>query len=176
MTVVAQGQVAQRTDNDASAIAGFAARVNAYAALRQKLERELPPVPRGATPTQIDEMQRALAARLQAARAGAKRGDIFAPDFTVFVKRLLNRVFGGPDGRQLRSSIMDENVKFIALRVNQRYPTAIPLTSMPPAVLVAMPKLPEELQYRFVGNQLILLDPHADLIPDFIPDALPGER
>jgi hypothetical protein len=110
-------------------------------------------------------------ASIQSARAGARQGDIFTPEMTAFVKRLLNRVFGGPKGWQLRSSIMDENVKFLPVKVNQRYPDTIPLTSMPPEVLKALPELPEEMEYRFVGDQLILLDPHAHLIPDFIPNA-----
>ena len=88
---------------------------------------------------------------------------------------LFRSIFAGSKGWQLRSSIMDENVKFIPLKVNQRYPDAIPLTSMPPDVLKALPGLPEEMEYRFVGDQLVLLDPHAHLIADFIPDALPAK-
>ncbi len=94
---------------------------------------------------------------------------------TAFVKRLLARVFAGADGKQLRASIMDENVKPMALKVNQRYPDEIPLTTMPPEVLQTLPKLPEELEYRFVAEQLILLDPHAHIIADYIIDALPGK-
>jgi hypothetical protein len=162
------------TNPDAEAVAEFMDRVTAYVAIHQKFEREAP-TPDDATPQQIDRTQRALAAKIQADRVGARRGDIFTPEMTAFVKRLLTRVFAAPDGRRLRSSIMDENVKFIALKVNQRYPDAIPLTSMPPKVLEALPELPEEMEYRFVGDQLILLDPHAHLIPDFIPAALPGK-
>jgi hypothetical protein len=32
--------------------------------------------------------------------------------------------------------------------------------------------LPEELEYRIVGKNLILRDTGADLIVDFIPDAI----
>jgi hypothetical protein len=44
---------------------------------------------------------------------------------------------------------------------------------MPPKVLAAMPKLPQILEYRFIGERLILLDVPAHLIIDFIEDALP---
>ena len=44
---------------------------------------------------------------------------------------------------------------------------------MPPDVLKALPPLPESLEYRFVGDSLILLDPHAHIIVDFLPNALP---
>ena len=40
---------------------------------------------------------------------------------------------------------------------------------MPPQVLKALPKLPEDLEYRFIQLNLILLDPHAHLIVDYIP-------
>ena len=37
---------------------------------------------------------------------------------------------------------------------------------MPPQVLKKLPKLPEELEYRFVRQNLILFDPHAHIIAD----------
>jgi hypothetical protein len=150
-------------------------RVNAYVAIHLEAEKLSPKLPQEATPLQIDQNQRSLGARIQAARAGAKRGDLFTPEMTALIKGVLNRVFSGRDGAQLRSSIMDENVQYLALKVNQRYPDAIPRTTMPPDVLKALPELPEEMEYRFVGNQLILLDQHAHIIADFIPDALPGK-
>jgi hypothetical protein len=85
-------------------------------------------------------------------------------------------VFGGPDGKQLKASIMDENPvtpAAIKLTVNSRYPDTVPLTTVPPQVLQTMPKLTEDLEYRFIGDALILLDVHAHVIADFIEDVLP---
>ena len=59
------------------------------------------------------------------------------------------------------------------LTVNARYPDIVPLTTIPPQVLQTLPKLTEDLEYRFIGNALILLDVHAHIIADFIEDALP---
>jgi hypothetical protein len=42
---------------------------------------------------------------------------------------------------------------------------------MPPQVLKQLPKLPEELEYRFVRTNLILFDPHAHTIPDWVERA-----
>ena len=156
-------------------VADFMERIKAYVALHKKFEDSLPRVPKEATPKQIDDNQRALAAQIQKGRATAKRGDVFTPEMSAYAKRVLARVFGGSEGKQLRASIMDENVKPMTLKVNQRYPDEIPLTTMPPEVLQALPTLPEELEYRFVGENLILLDPHAHIIADFIVDALPGK-
>jgi len=92
------------------------------------------------------------------------------------ILRLLNKVFGGPEGAALKASIMDENpVDPVQLKVavNARYPDTVPLTTIPPEVLQTLPKLTEDLEYRFVGDWLILLDTHAHVIADFIPDALP---
>ncbi len=113
---------------------------------------------------------------MREARATAKPGDIFTPEARPVIKRLLATVFGGPDGKQLKASIMDENpVDPVALKltVNGRYPDTVPLTTIPPQVLQTLPKLTEDLEYRFIGDWLILLDVHAHVIADFIDDALP---
>jgi hypothetical protein len=39
-------------------------------------------------------------------------------------------------------------------------------------LLDVLPRLPEELEYRFVGRDLILRDVKANLIVDFIPGIL----
>ena len=173
--VVAEPQAQQPANSDARVIADFMTRVDAYTAIHLEAERAAPKLAREATPQQIDQTQRAMAARILAARAGAKRGDIFTPEMTTLVKRVLIDVLSGSGGSRRRSSIMDDNVKFIPLKANQRYPDDVPLTTMPPGLLKALPELPEEMEYRFVGAQLILFDQHAHIIPDFIPDALPGK-
>lgn len=172
---LAAAQAEQGANPDALTTADFMKRVNAYLAIHLEAEKAAPKLPQEATPQQIHQTQRGMATRIQAARAGARRGDIFTPEMTALVKRLMNRVFAGSDGWRLRSSIMDENVKYLPLKANQLYPDEIPLTSMPPDVLKALPALPEEMEYRFVGTQFILFDQHAHIIPDFIPDALPGK-
>jgi hypothetical protein len=68
---------------------------------------------------------------------------------------------------------MDENPGTMKLRVNTRYPDTVPLSTVPPQVLQGLPDLPEEMEYRFIGNGLILNDVHAHLIADFVEDALP---
>ena len=45
---------------------------------------------------------------------------------------------------------------------------------MPPDLLEVLPALPVELEYRFVGEALILLDTVAHIVVDYIPDVLPG--
>lgn len=68
---------------------------------------------------------------------------------------------------------MDENPGKFTLAANAPYPTQVPLSTMPPEVLRNLPMLPEGLEYRFVGESLILLDPRANLVVDFVSRALP---
>lgn len=114
-----------------------------------------------------------MGALIKTARADAKRGDLFTPGMLALVKRVLAGVVGGPDGATIKASIMDENPGVPNLAVNDRYPDAIPLSTMPPQVLKALPKLEEELEYRFVGERLVLMDAQAHTIIDFTDDVLP---
>lgn len=164
------------TPADAQALATMNDRLKEYVDLHTKIERSLPNLPQEATPAQIDKNQRAFEQLVREARATAKPGDIFTPEARPVIKRLLATVFGGSDGKRLKASIMDENpVDPIALKltVNSRYPDTVPLATVPPQVLQTLPQLTEDLEYRFIGDWLILLDTHAHVIADFIDNALP---
>lgn len=161
------------TPEDARALATMNDRLKEYLDLHTRLERSLPSLPTEATPEQIDKNQRALEKLAREARPGAKPGDIFTTEARPVIKRLLAAVFGGPDGGALKASIFDENPAGITVTVNGRYPDAVPLSSVPPQVLQTLPKLGEDMEYRFIGNRLILLDVHAHVIADFIDDVFP---
>jgi hypothetical protein len=158
---------------DSQALSAMHDRVKEYIDLHTKLEETLPKLPADATPQQIDKNQRAFEALTRKTRATAKQGDIFTPDAQAVIKRLLANVFAGPEGKQLKASIMDENPAGIKLTVNGRYPDTVPLSTIPPEVLQTLPQLSEDMEYRFIGDRLILLDTHAHVIADFIEDALP---
>ncbi|PYR78038.1 MAG: hypothetical protein DMF86_07060 [Acidobacteria bacterium] len=149
---------------DAQVIVDFNKRINAYVELHKKLEATLPTLPKEATPQQIDVHERALAKLVQAARADAKPGDLFSPGMQVIVRRILGQVFRGPDGRQIKNSILDESGEraVVKLTINGRYPDEVPISTVPPQVLLSLPKLPD-----------ILLDVHAHTIADFIDNAFP---
>ena len=162
-----------RVNPDAKAIADFVAKVNDYVALHRKLEATLPKVPTDASSEQIDASQHALARLLQQARPEAKQGDLFIKPVRGVLRRQLLRVFSGPDAKALKDAVMEDNAGPIKVQVNGRYPDEIPLATVPPKVLEALPELPPELEYRFLGNRLLLLDEHAHLVADIMDDALP---
>jgi hypothetical protein len=150
-------------------------RIKDYVELHRRIEATLPRLPDNATPNQIDRNQRLFERKMREARSTAKPGDIFTPEARPVILRLLAAVFAGPQGRALRASIMDENPQGLTHVVNERYPDTVPLSTIPPEVLQTMPKLTEDLEYRFVGDDLILLDTHAHIVADFIQDALPKD-
>jgi hypothetical protein len=164
----------QPVNADAKELETMLQRIDEYAKLHKELEDKLPKLSNEATPEDIDKNQRALARLIQQKRRGAKPGDIFTAEAQTVIKGLLARVFAGPDGAALRASIMDENPTGIKLTVNGRYPDTVPLSTVPPQVLQGLPKLPEEMEYRFINRHLILMDVHAHIVVDFIENALPN--
>jgi hypothetical protein len=161
-----------RVNQDAKVIAEFENRVTTYLELRNKLEDTLKDVPKQTDPTSADRHQRALEKLVQTTRKSAKAGDIFVPEMQQLVRRLLRPIFAGTSGKQMRDEIHDNEYKGNApLKVNARYPDEVPLSTMPPQVLQALPKLPDELEYRFITTNLILFDPHAHIVVDYMPRA-----
>jgi hypothetical protein len=163
-----------RVNPDAALAAEFVKRAEAYADLHKKLEAQLPKLGKEATPDEIDKHQRALERLIAQARPRAQVGEFFTKETRAYFRRQLERVFRGSEGKLLKAAIMDENPGPLKLQANGRYPENVPLATMPPQVLAALPRLPEDLEYRFIGRRLVLHDVHAHVIVDYIEDALPG--
>jgi hypothetical protein len=173
LTATAAAAQGTRVNPDAKSLADFSGRVKAYMELHQKIESTLPKLPKEATPEQLDDYQRQLGNLIRGARRTAKPGDLFTSDVRAVIRRLMLSVFSGTDGHNLLASVMDENPGPLKIQVNGRYPDTVPLSTMPPQVLQGLPVLPDELEYRFIGRRLILMDAHAHLIVDYVDDALP---
>jgi hypothetical protein len=146
----------------------FTIRVSSYVELRSELERGLPALSVTDDPVEIERAVRRLAARIRVARAQAKQGDIFTPAIAVaFRKTLLLET-----NAVTWVAIMDENPGDRETRINGTYPGREPFSTVPPNVLAALPRLPVDIEYRFMGRDLVLLDTRANLIIDRVPDAL----
>ena len=158
---------------ETQAVEVFETHVKDYVDLHERLEATLPKIPRKHTPEQVDKNQRALGDLIKEARRDAKPGEFFTTGVQALVRRILAEVLSGPDGKNVKASIMDENPGIPNLVLNVRYPASIPLSTMPPQVLAPLPKLHGELEYRFIGARLILVDTEADIILDFTDDILP---
>jgi hypothetical protein len=152
-------------------VADFTARVWDYSDLRRELEG-LPPLRVTDDPAEIRRAVRALAKRIRVARAGAKQGDMFTPSTSVEFRKVLILEMDA----NTWAAIMDDNPGEFSNEINGSYPEGKPLSTVPPNILAVLPRLPDDIQYRFLGRHLILLDTRANVILDRIPFAiqLPG--
>ena len=161
-----------KTNPEARNLAEFGSRIARYMELHERLEKESPPLEGTGDPARIRESQVALAKKIQAARRGAKQGEIFTAEIRRTFRRLMQPHMQGADGTQIEASIREDAPRVFTLRVNATYPEDAPLPTVPPKLLAALPALPEDLEYRFIGRHLILRDVHANLIVDFMQNAL----
>lgn len=170
------GSMAQekpRVNADAALSVEFLKGVQQYVELHKKLEATLPPRPDHGTPAEIQAHEDALAKLIVQARSGAKQGDLLPQRVRAYLRRQIGGVLRGPEGAAIRRAVMEDNPGKVQLKANTRYPEGLPITTMPAPILGALPKLPEHVEYRFVGDRLVLLDIHAQLVMDYMTDALP---
>jgi hypothetical protein len=155
----------------------FHKRLAEYLAMRAKVEAGLPKLTETKDPKKIAERSALLAAGIQSARKGAAQGDIFAPKAAAEFRRILT-ADAASRTTKAKAQIMDE-VPAKAPAVNALYPVDSPrgpaaLASFPPKLLAVLPELPETVEYRFLGQALVLRDASANLIVDFLPGVAPA--
>jgi len=151
-------------------VAEFSTRVSSYVELRGELEKGLPALTLTDRPEEIRRAERALARRIRAARAKAKQGDIFTPTISVEFRKALLVVMDA----ETWAAIMDDNPGTFSVRINGTYPEKRPLSTVPPNILAALPQLPDDVEYRFVGPHLVLFDTRARVLLDGIAYAIPA--
>ena len=171
MTPAATGQ--EKVNPQAAVLQEFKQRVDEYMKLHNQLEKESPPLKKTDDPAKIKASQETLAAKLRTARAQAKPGEIFTPAVQKEFRRLLRPEVTGPESADTKKAIKDDQPAKVTLKVNAIYPPDQPLPSVPPQILLNLPKLPEDLEFRIIGNHLILRDVHANIIVDFMPRVIP---
>jgi len=168
------GEVKTSTDPavnpHAAVMADFKARVEKYAELHKDLAKGSARQKEDTSAERINTQKDALAAKIQAARAGAKQGDIFTAEMRPVFRRLLAPEMKGADGRDAKAIMKDDAPApgTVAFKVNAKYPENQPRPTMPANLLLNLPTLPEPLEYRVVGQHLLLLDTASALIVDYI--------
>ena len=161
---------------DAGLVAEFRKKVDAYVKLRKEAENAAPDLKRTDKPAEIVTAEKTMAQRVRELRATAKRGDMFTPATQAMFRRLLRPpLTKGEDGADNKAIIKDDapEPKEVPFKVNAEYPKETPLSTVPPDVLLTLPQLPEDVQYRFAGKHLLLYDAKANLIIDFMLNAIP---
>jgi hypothetical protein len=161
-------------DSDKAALAQFDAAIAHYMKIRQSLvsEKISGPVP-NSTSTEINRAADALAFSIQRARAKARPGDIFRPAVSPILKRRIADAIRTANLGPVLSNIDDEGPATTTPALHLRFPAAAALATMPPSLLEVLPPLPKPLEYRIIGQYLVLRDSEAAMIIDFIPAAVP---
>jgi hypothetical protein len=140
--------------DDATGFKEFTARVGGYMTLRKNVEKKLPAMKnKEQLPEMITAHQQALARKIREARPHARSGNIFTPAAREAFRHAIRSAF-----QEAHTSTA---------------PDAVAETAFPPTLLQKLPTLPEELAYRIVGRDLVLVDSKANLVLDLLHEALP---
>jgi hypothetical protein len=162
----------QAVNDDAAALVEFNKSVTAYMELHKSAEAAPPALKTGTTPPEVVLFEKTLANRIKSARATAKQGDLFTPGVAQVLKRIFDDYYKRRTGRELR--LLVDEVPNFSPQVNMTYPVDAAKATFPPRLSLALPVLPEDLEYRVVGTSLVLRDSKANLIIDYLANVLPG--
>lgn len=154
---------------NAAVMADFNTRVEKYAELHKDLAKGSAKQKEDASAERVNAQKDALTSKIQAARTDARQGEIFTPEIRQAFRRLLAPELKGGDGRDAKAILKDDAPApgTVPFKVNAKYPENQPKPTMPPNLLLNLPTLPEPLEYRVVGQHLLLIDTAADVIVDY---------
>jgi hypothetical protein len=155
------------------AIQDFENRLNDYVNLQKNLAKGLSATKPTNDPELILDRQRHLARKIREARNHAQQGDIFTPAIAKEFLRLLTLAMAGPNRADITKSLARSEPVRLPLHVNEAYPANVPLQSTPPTILMNLPRLPPEVEYRIASHALVLRDAVANVVVDLIPNAIP---
>lgn len=161
------------------ALTDFQRRLQDYLELRNKVQQDAARLGDKATPEEIAKYRAVMAAAIAKARSGATQGDVLAPQVAVHIHAVVRGHLRGRSGAGAREKTKEGNPAVegspepVVLKVNAIYPGRAPVSSVPPGLLQKLPELPDEVQYRFVGRHLILLDATANIILDYMRNVTP---
>jgi hypothetical protein len=160
-------------------VADFERRVQRYWDLRNQIDAAIPTIPTdNPTPKEIVSREDALGERIRTARVGAREGDIFTTEISRTLTAIIRRQLSSRHGAAREMILAEGNPSNpksrvpVDLKVNGEYPTDAPISATPPSVLAVLPRLPEGLEYHFVGLHMFLYDREAGLIVDVMRHAI----
>jgi hypothetical protein len=152
-------------------LANFEERVAAYMKIHKSAESDMGRPSPTSSVQQLDAKKTSLADGILGQRSGAAQGNIFtAPIAAEFRKIIAMNLSHRPT--RIKESLRSGEQVNAKVRVNGPYPEGVPLETTPPTLLASFPKLPPELDYRFVGSTLVLRDVTANLVIDLMPNAI----
>lgn len=149
-------------------------RLDEYVKLRQKVKSKYPAPKKTDDPSEIASRKEALARGIREARQGARQGDVFGVEVASCLEQIVRNHLTSAAKRAVQEgNPAVEGGAAAEAKVNAKYPTEAPLSTVPPSLLLTLPELPKGLEYRFIGKTMVLHDAEAGLIVDFIPHVTP---
>jgi hypothetical protein len=149
-------------------------RIEAYAALRRRVEEPLPPLQPTTDMDAVDARRARLAEAIKAARSEARQADIFTFSVATHLRRVIRDALKGVDVEAMLLDLYEEQDLPRSFRphVHDAYPRWA-TQAMPAILLLRLPSLPPDIEYRLIGRDLVLLDLRAGLIIDVLRGAIP---
>lgn len=169
-TVTAQSVLSPQ---EKQVISEFEKQAKDYSKLREQIEERLPELSKDASAEQIENHKISFQKAVQSARGNARKGDIFSPAAAELIRKIIKNEFKGKDRLELRKTVFEAETAGVQVKINFPYPDSKELVEMPPTLLLALPQLPKQLRYRFVGSSFLLVDRENSLIVDYMTNALP---
>jgi hypothetical protein len=163
-----------QTAVDARALQSFNDRVQAYITVHRQAEGKFKLIHIKATQSgsEIVRRQRAMAEHVGVLRKKAKEGDLFTPEISAYFERSLSSANqSNAEGISASLACVSTLVEQ-KMQPNESYPEAWDYNMMPPTILLHIPRLPPELEYRIVNKDLIIRDVEANLVVDVMRNAI----
>ncbi len=140
--------------------------------LRAQLSGKLKPLSPTADSAELAARQDTLAAALRDARTGAKPGDMIPTRVADQIRSAVAEDFRHRTADTKRA-VFTEVPDGVRPIINKAMPDTAALATVPPLLLNNLPRLPDNLQYRFMDRHIVLLDGDTRLIVDYILNVLP---
>jgi hypothetical protein len=156
----------------AAATKAFLDRVAEYMKFHNNVEKMVPPITQTSSPEEIAKREAALGAMLIKQRPDAKEGDFFIKEYQPHLIKIIRDDFAKRPMAD-RKALLVELPKGVKIGVNMVYPPVLPLATFPANLLKALPELPKGLEYRIVGQDLILRDVTGNVIVDVLRGVVP---
>jgi hypothetical protein len=129
-------------------------------------------------PRDMQIVRKTLRDAIRERRPLARPGDIFTAGPAAAIRHIIaaTAAANGLDLKQAKHALRADRLPGAwPPEVNQKYDWRLGAW-MWPALLLELPPLPEDLQYRIVDDDLVLIDIRADLVLDILDDALEADE
>ena len=153
------------------ATAAFKKRLDDYLKLRSAITAKIPDVSETHDPNKISAREKALGEAIMVARMAAKPGDLFG-GMSPIITKIIAKDWAARSAAD-RKAIFKELPTGVQVTINRPYPTTLPLLTVPSNLLINLPMLPDDLEYRIVDRHLLLRDRDANLVLDILYNVLP---